>query len=1060
MIAAFPCSANISGRLVAAAAAASHRAAMALAMLAMSFADTGHAAGPRPILQVMTVEKIETAAALRDETVVATVDASEVVLWDAARWVVLDRIDLPPPAPLHTGEALVAVARPDQEQLVLWQKQVRRSGAGSGNPVCRLLTLDAAARAWAAPQQLPDCRQPPELPQAGEGVWRWWKSFGGLTVTGREPRIVKHADGTTSMSGPARMALGTRPRLPVTGAFVSTDGALVASLVRRLPKIQAVYPGPEAEPAARKTPGSDCDLGTDLKLWNAATGDLLPDIVMNGRYGYLRWIGGERLLALPAARVPGCSERQVPALVIDAVSGEVSARIPARAGMTPLGTGEMVALVAGSAARPGGLLLHSLAGAWRPLPLVGAAARQPLAVGAAFGGRALAVAGRDGDSLVLDLHRRLPDGRFGPPVRLWRAATTDDVADPVVRFSQDDANVMLATRGPAGQSLRAWRAADGLALAKAVLPDTQTLGYLAGDADVMIPGDGLSAQTRVLSTADGRTLATLPHARIIAATMLSAGLLWTIDGNDVIRLFDRRDFGLRLTIHRLPGQFEGQRPTILMVAPDGRYDTNEDADTAPFRWLVDNEPWTSLPASTFMRDYFTPGLYDKLVRCTAARTCNRVLPPVADVSNLNRVLPTLKIEMEQRGHTAEVVITDTSPPGAGVHDIRVLRDGQLVARFPGGDAPPDIAGWRAQTNALAGGQRRWRTNLGLPSGRSRVELAAYAFNSDRVKGETNLDSFEIAPIPARPKRAYVIAVGADDYPLLPGRNLNFAAADAEATARMLGDIVGFDVVPVVLVSRGDRDFARMKVLEAVLRRLGGRRRVSSAGEDLDHRLMELAQIDSRTLAKATPDDAVILSFAGHGWVDGEGHFYFLGSDAAPGPDGAPDPATMLGADRLAGLLQSIEAGTMAMVIDACHSAASVPAGFKPGPLGESGLAQLAYDKRVRVLAATQADDVAIEDSEHGHGLLTSVLLDARRTVVGANGRLALEALLRATVQRLPAVARRRAADRAARASAFEAAHPPLLTVNAAPAPLPRIQQPAMFDFDPRPDVVVLPPVGR
>ena len=70
----------------------------------------------------------------------------------------------------------------------------------------------------------------------------------------------------------------------------------------------------------------------------------------------------------------------------------------------------------------------------------------------------------------------------------------------------------------------------------------------------------------------------------------------------------------------------------------------------------------------------------------------------------------------------------------------------------------------------------------------------------------------------------------------------------------------------------------------------------------------------------------------------------------------------------------MQAADIALVIDACHSAASVADGrFKPGPMGDSGLGQLAYDKGIRILAATQADDVALEDARLGQGLLTYAL---------------------------------------------------------------------------------------
>jgi hypothetical protein len=64
-----------------------------------------------------------------------------------------------------------------------------------------------------------------------------------------------------------------------------------------------------------------------------------------------------------------------------------------------------------------------------------------------------------------------------------------------------------------------------------------------------------------------------------------------------------------------------------------------------------------------------------------------------------------------------------------------------------------------------------------------------------------------------------------------------------------------------------------------------------------------------------------------------------------------------------------------MVVDACHSAATVAGeGFKPGPMGSRGLGQLAYDKGMKVLAASQADDVAVESSQLKQGLLTYALV--------------------------------------------------------------------------------------
>ena len=46
----------------------------------------------------------------------------------------------------------------------------------------------------------------------------------------------------------------------------------------------------------------------------------------------------------------------------------------------------------------------------------------------------------------------------------------------------------------------------------------------------------------------------------------------------------------------------------------------------------------------------------------------------------------------------------------------------------------------------------------------------------------------------------------------------------------------------------------------------------------------------------------------------------------------------------------------------------------PGPMGSRGLGQLAYDKRMRILAASQVDEYAVETEQTELGLLTYALV--------------------------------------------------------------------------------------
>ena len=159
------------------------------------------------------------------------------------------------------------------------------------------------------------------------------------------------------------------------------------------------------------------------------------------------------------------------------------------------------------------------------------------------------------------------------------------------------------------------------------------------------------------------------------------------------------------------------------------------------------------------------------------------------------------------------------------------------------------------------------------------------------------------------------------------------------------------------------------------------------------------------------DGSFIISFAGHGWADKQGNFYLVPADGVwPGGAETPTVSTLISTAEITRWLRPIDAADIALIIDACHSAASVDAGgFKPGPMGDAGLGQLAYDKGIRILAATQADDVALEDARLRQGLLTFALAGEGITAKGGMADLdgdrsiTLDEWLRYATQRLPSL---------------------------------------------------------
>jgi uncharacterized caspase-like protein len=76
---------------------------------------------------------------------------------------------------------------------------------------------------------------------------------------------------------------------------------------------------------------------------------------------------------------------------------------------------------------------------------------------------------------------------------------------------------------------------------------------------------------------------------------------------------------------------------------------------------------------------------------------------------------------------------------------------------------------------------------------------------------------------------------------------------------------------------------------------------------------------------------------------------------------------------------------MMLIIDACQSGQALEAEEKRrGPMNSRGLAQLAYEKGMYILAAAQSFQAALEFGRLGHGLLTYVLIEEGLKKLGAD----------------------------------------------------------------------------
>ena len=506
----------------------------------------------------------------------------------------------------------------------------------------------------------------------------------------------------------------------------------------------------------------------------------------------------------------------------------------------------------------------------------------------------------------------------------------------------------------------------------------------------------------------------------------------------------------------------------VVLNNDGRFDTNNLESLKGIHWIMADDPLRPLPLEIFMQAYFEPGLLPKLLNGVD-------MPVLPELASLNRVQPILsfisvtavqdnpqnphaRIEIAlrsdsrtfQRNGTVETI-------ESGAYDLHLFRDGQLVQIKKG--------------NLLPNGQEKVLIQfdgIALPlNGKQEVVFTAYAFNSDRVKSITQKEVLVTSEaVVAKKPRAYVIAVGINEYED-SSWNLNYAANDARGMLTSLEDHIplynDYEVLSIGLFSENGKSNATKAHFTALIDKLAGRQPTNPS------LLVDIP--GSASIQAARPEDLIVFSFAGHGYssegqIGERGDFYFLFSDI--GEQASLSDALLertVSSQELTQWLEDVDAGDMAFIIDACHSAASVESeGFKPGPMGSNGLGQMAYNKGMLVLAASAADDVALEIASLQKGLLTYALveegLNQRRADFGSedlqhsDGRIEFSEWLHYAASRVPQLCE----------EILNGKHQGLRFVRKAdqrgervykePEALP-VQQPAVFDFRKRKEDIVL-----
>jgi WD40 repeat protein len=451
----------------------------------------------------------------------------------------------------------------------------------------------------------------------------------------------------------------------------------------------------------------------------------------------------------------------------------------------------------------------------------------------------------------------------------------------------------------------------------------------------------------------------------------------------------------------------------IVTTPDGRFDTNNLDKVEGMHWIMPSEPLRPLPIEIFMRQYYEPKLLARVLKCNEEKNCEQEFKPLPALNTLNRTQPSVKITEVKPDSEGTVEITvevantksegqkDTfgNPLESGVNDVRLFRDGQLVGYAPKTNQTEQttwewlksfvVKSSESASNKVELDQDGKATlkfsKIKLPkTGIDKVEFSAYAFNVDQIKSETSRKTYEFKANTVK-GRAYIISMGVNANEK-QGSDLRFAANDARQSLEILGKRLleqgqYEEVVNIPLIS----DFTvavngnAVQAKDATVQQIKtGQKTVTEntatkahfkavldvlAGRQTNTELLKTIQ-NADKLRQANPEDLIIFSVSSHGSADKNGIFYLLASDG-----------NTISSDELSVWLRDVDGGELALIIDACHSASAVEtADFKPAPMNSRGLGQLSYDKGMRILTATQADNVALETNKTRQGLLSYALL--------------------------------------------------------------------------------------
>jgi WD40 repeat protein/uncharacterized caspase-like protein len=543
-------------------------------------------------------------------------------------------------------------------------------------------------------------------------------------------------------------------------------------------------------------------------------------------------------------------------------------------------------------------------------------------------------------------------------------------------------------------------------------PDSKIMASGSVDNTIKLWDVGTATELRTLSG----------HSGPVETVSFSSDGRILISGSDdrMIKLWDPANGDELLTQVVLDDQDEQD---WAVIAPDGLFDGSSPA-WRRIIWRFTGVAYDFVPIEVFFNEFFYPELLPDIMAGKRPKATQNISQKDRRQPKVKMVLASARTpsdasmaaqrEIGIRLSVSEDAANKEYKSGSGARDVRLFRNGSLVKVWRG-----DAFRLGAKDGCKQESRGKVVCEATVPVVAGENRLIAYAFNRDGIKsGDAGL-TLTGADSLRRASTLYVLAVGVGQY-ANSHYNLNYAAKDAKAFA-----------AEVRSQQKKLTRFERVEVIELL----------DQAGKKTNI-LAELKKL----AGKVQPEDVVVVYFSGHGAAEKD-RFYliphdigYLGSRRDLDPDGLQTILIHSISDlELEEAFRHIDAAQLLLVIDACNSGQALESEEKRrGPMNSKGLAQLAYEKGMYILTASQSYEVAFESETLKHSYLAYALVEGGLKTAAADkeptdGEVTLREWLGYATREVPRLRRERV-ERAAKKE----------LVEAGPGEQQKVQQPRLF----------------